>query len=64
LLLVNAADVQDAIFVYKTVPVLDNPPKYTRAQLDALNEELKPKLDFQLSENGISQRNAVQIIHT
>jgi hypothetical protein len=64
LLLVNAADVKDAIFVFKTVPALDNPPKYTQAQLDALNEELKPKLDFQLSEKGISQRSAVQIKHT
>jgi hypothetical protein len=60
-LLIDAADLKDANFVSITLPALANPPKYTQAQLDSLNQELKPTLDFRFSEKGIIQRREVQI---
>jgi hypothetical protein len=59
-LLIDAADIKDAKFVSVTIPELAQPTKYTQAQLDALEKELKPKLDFRFSEKGINQRSAVQ----
>jgi hypothetical protein len=61
LLLIDAADVTTAKFVSINIPVLAEPTKYTQAQRDSLEQELKPKLDYRFSENGISQRSAVQI---
>jgi hypothetical protein len=57
-LLIDAADMKDANFVSITIPVLAEPLKFTQAQLDSLENELKPKLDFRFSEKGISQRRA------
>jgi Trypsin len=59
LLLINAADSEKDVKLMAaiTVPVLANPPIYTQAQLDSLQNELKPKLDFRFSEKGIIQRN-------
>lgn len=54
LLLINATDLKS---LSKPIPIFVKPPKYTQAQLDVLEEELKPTLDFRYSEKGISQRN-------
>jgi len=59
-LLIDAADIKDAKFVSITIPELTQPTKYTQAQLDALEKELKPKLDFRFSEKGINQRSALR----
>jgi hypothetical protein len=60
-LLIDAADMKDATFVSITIPVLAEPTKFTQAQQDSLENELKPKLDFRFSEKGIIQRKLVQI---
>jgi hypothetical protein len=60
-LLIDAADIKDAKLVSISIPVLAEPKKFTQSQLDSLEKELKPRLDFRFSEKGIIQRNLVQI---